>query len=95
MTEEHLDLLRNNIGANWKRCARRLGLTDVEIENIEYRFHRDGLSEMVHQMLDCWKMKEGSLGCTIAKLLEALEGNIKVDLIQKILDTCHSSALAS
>ncbi|CAF91598.1 unnamed protein product, partial [Tetraodon nigroviridis] len=85
VTEKHLDLLRDNIGAKWKRCARRLGLTDVEIENIEYKSHRDGLSEMVHQMLDCWKMKEGSYGCTIGKLLEALEGNIKVDLIQKIL----------
>uniref|UniRef100_H3CE94 Receptor (TNFRSF)-interacting serine-threonine kinase 1, like n=1 Tax=Tetraodon nigroviridis TaxID=99883 RepID=H3CE94_TETNG len=90
VTEKHLDLLRDNIGAKWKRCARRLGLTDVEIENIEYKSHRDGLSEMVHQMLDCWKMKEGSYGCTIGKLLEALEGNIKVDLIQKILDTCNS-----
>lgn len=95
MTEEHLDLLRENIGANWKRCARRLGLTSVEIETIEHDFDRDGLSEMVHQMLDRWKMKEGSLGCTIGKLLGALEGNIKVDLIQNILDTCHSSTFIS
>lgn len=95
MTEEHLDLLRDNIGAGWKRCARRLGLTRVEIETIEYNFQRDGLLEMVHQMLDHWKMKVGSIGCTIGKLLGALEGNIKVDLIQKILDTCDSSAFIS
>lgn len=95
VTEEHLDLLRDNIGAGWKRCARRLGLTSVEIETIEYDFHRDGLSEMVHQMLDRWKMKEGSIGCTIRKLFEALEGNVKVDLLQKILDTCKSSTFIS
>lgn len=92
MTEEHLDLLRENIGVKWKRCARRLGLTSVEIETIEHDYQRDGLPEMVHQMLDRWKMKEGSIGCTIGKLCGALEGNIKVDVIQKIFDTCGSSS---
>lgn len=88
MTEEHLDLLKENIGAKWKQIARRLGLTDTEIETIEHDFHRDGLTEMVHQMLERWKMKEGSIGYTIGKLLRALDGNINVELIQKILNTC-------
>lgn len=88
VTEEHLELLRANIGSKWKRCARRLGLNTVEIDVITHDYQRDGLSEMVHQMLELWKMKEGSIGCTIGKLLTALEGNIKVDVIQKILDTC-------
>ncbi|XP_042354330.1 receptor-interacting serine/threonine-protein kinase 1 [Plectropomus leopardus] len=92
VTEEHLDLLRDNIGAKWKRCARKLGLSSVEIETIEHDCYRDGLPEMVHQMLDRWKMKAGSIGCTIGKLCRALEGNIKVDVIQKILDTCGSSS---
>ncbi|KAM6990590.1 receptor-interacting serine/threonine-protein kinase 1 isoform 1-T2 [Tautogolabrus adspersus] len=91
VTEEHLDLLRENIGNKWKRCGRRLGLTAVEIETIEHDCYRDGLPEMVHQMLDRWKMKEGSIGCTIGKLCRAVEGNIKVDVIQKILDTCGHS----
>ncbi|XP_068426113.1 receptor-interacting serine/threonine-protein kinase 1 [Clinocottus analis] len=92
VTEEHLDLLRDNIGATWKRCARRLGLTRVEIETIEHDCDRYGLPEMVHQMLDRWKMTEGSIGCTVGKLCRALEGNIKVDVIQKILDSCGSSS---
>lgn len=91
MTEEHLDLLRKNIGANWKQCARRLGLTSVEIDTIAHDYYRDGLPEMVYQMLDRWKMKEGSIGCTVGKLYRALEGNIKVDVIQKILESCGSS----
>lgn len=90
MTEEHLDLLQENIGKKWKNCARRLGLTDVEIETIEHDNFRDGLPEMVHQMLDRWRMKEGSIGCTVGKLCRALDGNIKVDVIQKILDSCNS-----
>ncbi|XP_022062805.1 receptor-interacting serine/threonine-protein kinase 1 [Acanthochromis polyacanthus] len=93
VTEQHLDLLRDNIGSQWKRCARRLGLSEVEIQTIEFDYVRDGLPEMVHQMLERWKMKEGSFGCTIGKLCRALEGNIKVDIIQKILDICSSSSL--
>lgn len=92
VTEEHLDVLRDSIGANWKRCARRLGLTDVEIETIELDSYRYGLPEMVHQMLERWKMKEGSIGCTIGKLCRALEGRVTIDVIQKILDTCEPSA---
>ncbi|XP_040911977.1 receptor-interacting serine/threonine-protein kinase 1 [Toxotes jaculatrix] len=91
VTEQHLDLVRDNIGTKWKRCARALGLTPVEIQTIEHDCYRDGLPEMVHQMLEQWKMKEGSIGCTIGKLCRALSGNTKVDVIQKILDSCGSS----
>lgn len=94
MTEEHLYLLTENIGNSWKRCARRLGLKDVEIQTIEHDYYRDGLPEMVHQMLERWKMKEGSIGCTVGKLCRALDGNIKVDVIQKILDMCGLSHVA-
>uniref|UniRef100_A0A3B5M8W8 Receptor (TNFRSF)-interacting serine-threonine kinase 1, like n=1 Tax=Xiphophorus couchianus TaxID=32473 RepID=A0A3B5M8W8_9TELE len=89
--ESQLDMLRENMGKKWKRCARRLGLTEVEIETIEHDYYRDGLPEMVHQMLEYWKRKQGSLNCTIGRLCQALQGNIKVDVIQKILDLCDSS----
>lgn len=92
MTEEHLDLLRENIGAKWKKSARRLGITNVEIEAIEHDYQRDGLTEMVYQMLQQWKMKEGSIGCTVGKLCRALEGSIKIDVIQKILFSCGPSS---
>lgn len=91
MTEEHLDLLRENIGSKWKQCARCLGLTNVEIDTIAHDYSRDGLPEMVYQMLDRWRMKEGSIGCTVGKLCRAIQGNIKVDVIQKIFDSCGSS----
>lgn len=92
VTEEHLDLVRKNVGAKWKRLARRLDLTAVEIETIEHDCDRDGLPEMVHQMLEQWKMKNGRMGCTIGKLCRALEGQVKVDVIHSICDTCGSSS---
>uniref|UniRef100_A0A8C5F9P1 Receptor-interacting serine/threonine-protein kinase 1 n=2 Tax=Gadus morhua TaxID=8049 RepID=A0A8C5F9P1_GADMO len=92
VTEEHLNLLRDNIGSNWKRCARRLGLTNVEVEAVDHDYCRDGLHEMVHQMLERWRMKEGSLGCTVGKLCQALGSHIPVDVIQKLLSACQKSS---
>ncbi|KAM9791336.1 receptor-interacting serine/threonine-protein kinase 1 isoform X2 [Syngnathus typhle] len=91
VTGEHLDVLRKNIGANWKFCARHLGLSEVEIETIEHDFHSDGLSEMVHQTLQHWKRTGGSLGCKIGKLCRALEGTVEASVIQKILHICAST----
>ncbi|KAK0145295.1 Receptor-interacting serine/threonine-protein kinase 1 [Merluccius polli] len=88
VTEEHLELLRDNIGNNWKRCARRLGLTNVEVDSVDHDYNRDGLQEKVHQMLECWRMKEGSVGCTVGKLCQALDGHITAAVIQKLLSTC-------
>ncbi|XP_061835541.1 receptor-interacting serine/threonine-protein kinase 1 [Nerophis lumbriciformis] len=90
VTKEHLDVLQKNIGQNWKSCARRLGLTDVEIEGIEHDFYRDGLPEIVHQTLQKWKMKVGRNGCTVGKLCRALEGSIDVHVISTIFDLCGS-----
>ncbi|XP_062337818.1 receptor-interacting serine/threonine-protein kinase 1 isoform X2 [Osmerus eperlanus] len=90
VTEKHLDLLRDNIGAKWKQCARRLGLSDVELEEIDHNYDRDGLSEKVYQMLGRWSMKEGSVGCTLGRLCKALDNIVKVDLLQKLVDVCNS-----
>uniref|UniRef100_A0A8C7HUQ9 Receptor (TNFRSF)-interacting serine-threonine kinase 1, like n=1 Tax=Oncorhynchus kisutch TaxID=8019 RepID=A0A8C7HUQ9_ONCKI len=92
VTEEHLDLLRDNIGKDWKRCARRLGLSEVEVETIDHDYQRDGLPEKVHQMLERWRMKEGCVGCTVGRLCRALENCVKVDLLKRLL---HSSGTNS
>ncbi|XP_034469759.1 receptor-interacting serine/threonine-protein kinase 1 [Hippoglossus hippoglossus] len=91
VTEEHLDLLRRHIGSKWKNFARQLSLTNVEIETIEHDYSRDGLPEIVHQMLESWRMKEGSPGCTIGRLFQAMSGNVTPDVMQKMLDICGSS----
>uniref|UniRef100_A0A8C7I8Y0 Receptor (TNFRSF)-interacting serine-threonine kinase 1, like n=1 Tax=Oncorhynchus kisutch TaxID=8019 RepID=A0A8C7I8Y0_ONCKI len=91
VTEEHLDLLRENIGKEWKRCARRLGLSEVEVDTIDQDYHRDGLPEKVHQMLERWRMKEGYVGCTVGQLCRALENCVKVDLVKKLLHACRTN----
>uniref|UniRef100_A0A8C6PV98 Receptor (TNFRSF)-interacting serine-threonine kinase 1, like n=1 Tax=Nothobranchius furzeri TaxID=105023 RepID=A0A8C6PV98_NOTFU len=96
VNEAHLELVRANIGSKWKICARRLGLSNVEIDTIDHDYHRDGLAEYVHQMLESWKMKTGSIGCTVGKLCRALDGIIEVDVILKMLELsvlCYASVL--
>ncbi|KAK3545697.1 hypothetical protein QTP70_011273 [Hemibagrus guttatus] len=85
VTDEHLELVRKNVGGKWKACSRKLGLTEVEIEAIEHDYARDGLAEKVHQMLERWKMKEGLQGCTVGKLCRALEQSVKADVLVDIL----------
>lgn len=92
MTELHLDILRDNIGQEWKQYARRLSLSTVEIDRIEYDSRQYGLSEIIFQMLELWKMKEGSNGCTIGKLCTPLVTIMKETVMKKILDICESSS---
>ncbi|XP_072543350.1 receptor-interacting serine/threonine-protein kinase 1 [Salminus brasiliensis] len=85
VTEDHLHLVRENMGGKWKACARRLDLTEMEIDAIEHDYARDGLEEKIHQMLERWKMKEGFHGCTVGKLCRALEKCVKGDVLLKLL----------
>ncbi|XP_064189949.1 receptor-interacting serine/threonine-protein kinase 1-like isoform X1 [Anguilla rostrata] len=89
---EHLDLLARNIGRNWKSCARALGLTDVEVQTIGYDYSRDGLAEMVHQTLEKWQMKTGTVGCTTGALCRALRGSVGVDVLCQLLRMCQGGA---
>ncbi|KAK6491811.1 receptor-interacting serine/threonine-protein kinase 1 isoform X2 [Huso huso] len=87
--EEHLQLLRDNLGRNWKHCARKLGIREPEIEVIDHDYERDGLKEKVYQMLEMWKMREGQRGTTVGKLLRALQDS-KGDLLNKLLQLCKN-----
>lgn len=92
VTESHLEVVRQNVGGNWKQVARKLGLTDIDVDTIEHDYDRDGLAEKVHQMLERWKMKEGLLGITVGKLCRALEGCIKSNVLLHLLLKCQDTA---
>ncbi|XP_016320144.1 receptor-interacting serine/threonine-protein kinase 1 isoform X2 [Sinocyclocheilus anshuiensis] len=91
VTENHLEVVRHNVGGNWKQVARKLGLTDIDVDTIEHDYDRDGLAEKVHQMLERWKMKEGLQGITVGKLCHALEGCIKPNVLLQLLLKCQDA----
>ncbi|XP_069765183.1 receptor-interacting serine/threonine-protein kinase 1 isoform X5 [Narcine bancroftii] len=78
--ESHLDLLRGELGKDWKHCARKLGFRESEIDEIDHDYERDGLKEKVFKMLYKWQMKEGLKGATVGKLVQALNSCNRSDL---------------
>uniref|UniRef100_A0A8D0BV85 Receptor interacting serine/threonine kinase 1 n=1 Tax=Salvator merianae TaxID=96440 RepID=A0A8D0BV85_SALMN len=80
-SDAHLNPVRENLAKQWKHCARKLGFSNPEIEEIDHDYERDGLKEKVYQMLQRWQMKEGSKGATVGKLSKALHACDRSDLL--------------
>ncbi|NXN77486.1 RIPK1 kinase, partial [Bombycilla garrulus] len=85
LTEKHLNLVREKLAKQWKHCARKLGFSDPEIDEIDHDYERDGLKEKVYQMLLKWVMREGSKGATVGKLAKALFGCQRLDLLSSLM----------
>ncbi|XP_020832316.1 receptor-interacting serine/threonine-protein kinase 1 isoform X2 [Phascolarctos cinereus] len=85
LLDKHLDPVRDNLGRIWKNCARRLGFTDPQIEEIDHDYDRDGLREKVYQMIQKWLMREGNKGATVGKLARALYDCQRIDLLNTLI----------
>lgn len=85
LTAEHLNPVRENLGKHWKNCARKLGFTESQIDEIDHDYERDGLKEKVYQMLQKWLMREGSKGATVGKLAQALHLCSRIDLLNILI----------
>lgn len=85
LTKKQLSLVRENLGKQWKHCARELGFSNSVIEEIDHDYERDGLKEKVHQMLHKWIMGQGSKGATVGKIAKALFGCRKLDLLTSLM----------
>lgn len=85
LTEKHLNLVREKLAKQWKHCARKLGFSDPEIDEIDHDYERDGLKEKVYQMLLKWEMREGAKGATVGKLAKALFGCQRLDLLSSLM----------
>ncbi|NXI40213.1 RIPK1 kinase, partial [Galbula dea] len=85
LSEKHLDLVREKLAKRWKHCARKLGFSDPEIDEIDHDYERDGLKEKVYQMLLKWVMRVGSKGATVGKLAKALFDCQRLDLLTSLM----------
>nr|XP_054349430.1 receptor-interacting serine/threonine-protein kinase 1 isoform X6 [Pongo pygmaeus] len=85
LTDKHLDPIRENLGKHWKNCARKLGFTQSQIDEIDHDYERDGLKEKVYQMLQKWVMREGIKGATVGKLAQALHQCSRIDLLSNLI----------
>ncbi|XP_037374461.2 receptor-interacting serine/threonine-protein kinase 1, partial [Talpa occidentalis] len=85
VTDKHLDPVRDKLGRHWKKCARKLGFTESQIDEIDHDYERDGLREKVYQMLQRWLMREGNKGATVGKLAFALFQSSRMDLLDRLI----------
>ncbi|XP_027696965.1 receptor-interacting serine/threonine-protein kinase 1 isoform X2 [Vombatus ursinus] len=85
LLDKHLDPVRDNLGKIWKICARRLGFTESQIDEIDHDYDRDGLKEKVYQMIQKWLMREGNKGATVGKLARALYDCQRIDLLNTLI----------
>ncbi|XP_014436926.2 receptor-interacting serine/threonine-protein kinase 1 isoform X1 [Pelodiscus sinensis] len=85
LSESNLNLVRENLAKQWKHCARKLGFTEPQIDEIDHDYERDGLKEKVYQMLQKWVMSEGYKGPTVGKLAKALHGCKRIDLLNDLI----------
>ncbi|XP_057554825.1 receptor-interacting serine/threonine-protein kinase 1 isoform X2 [Hippopotamus amphibius kiboko] len=90
VTDKHLDPVRENLGKHWKKCARKLGFSESQIDEIDHDYERDGLREKVYQMLQKWLMREGSKGATVGKLAFALYQCSRKDLLNCLIRLSQS-----
>ncbi|KAH0617957.1 hypothetical protein JD844_016761 [Phrynosoma platyrhinos] len=89
----HLNLVRENLAKHWKRCARKLGFSDPELDEIDHDYERDGLKEKVYQMFQRWIMREGSKGATVGKLAIALYACQRIDLLNSLVKINQESEM--
>ncbi|CAH6802871.1 receptor-interacting serine/threonine-protein kinase 1 [Phodopus roborovskii] len=90
LTDKHLNPVRENLGRQWKNCARKLGFTESQIDEIDHDYERDGLKEKVYQMLQKWLMREGTKGATVGKLARALQQCGRIDLLNHLIQASQS-----
>ncbi|ETE61238.1 Receptor-interacting serine/threonine-protein kinase 1, partial [Ophiophagus hannah] len=91
VSDVHLNLVRENLAKKWKHCARKLGFSDPELDEIDHDYERDGLKEKVYQMFQRWLMKEGSKGATVGKLAKALFACGRRDLLNSFIKISQDS----
>ncbi len=49
-----MTMVSSQIGKEWKKLGRQLGLTDGELETLKMNFLVDGQEEIVYQMISKW-----------------------------------------
>ena len=71
-----LEKLGVDIGRNWKKLGRRLGVSDPELEDIDQ--HHDEMSEKGYYMLKHWVQENGS-----DATYQALRNGLLNELVQR------------
>ncbi|XP_055436549.1 FAS-associated death domain protein [Bubalus kerabau] len=79
-----MEIISDNVGKDWRRLARHLGVSDVKIEAIEEKYPRN-LAEQVRELLRVWKnsTRENAAVSCLVGALRGCQLNVVADLIEE------------
>ncbi|XP_066504044.1 protein FADD [Hoplias malabaricus] len=85
------DVIVANLGKNWRKYGRKLGISDAKLDGIEER-HPRNLEEMVREVIREWKRmrKEQAQVNELIAALRACNQNYTADLVEKTLSNASS-----
>ncbi|NXT64233.1 FADD protein, partial [Chaetops frenatus] len=82
--EKPIAVICDNVGREWKRLMRELGMSEVKLDRIEAA-HRNNLYELLVQALREWQRWKGK-DAKVADLIKALRGcnlNLVADRVEE------------
>lgn len=77
-------ILIDELGTAWKQVARSLDINDADIDTIQHDFYKDGLKEMIYQMIKLWKNRVGNKEASVAAMAKALHDCQEYNLLEKL-----------
>ncbi|KAK4872209.1 hypothetical protein RN001_016333 [Aquatica leii] len=83
LSKDVITLVATHIGENWRSACRSLDYSDGQIYQFEEYYHRNGVKEIVNQILTDWtqnKPQESTIGALVTALWYASE----TDVIQRL-----------
>ncbi|XP_044052673.1 protein FADD [Siniperca chuatsi] len=85
------EVIAENLGRNWRKLGRKLGLNEVKLESISKR-HPTELEETVVELLKEWRKSRGAEARTeeLIKALRACQHNLTADKVEDRLSTQRS-----
>ena len=85
------EVIAENLGRQWRKLGRKLGLTDVKLESISKR-HPTDLEETAVELLNEWRSNRGAEARAedLIKALRACQLNLTADKVAKRLATPES-----
>ncbi|XP_057675795.1 FAS-associated death domain protein-like [Corythoichthys intestinalis] len=77
------NVIAENLGRNWRRLGRQLGLTETKLDSVSTR-HPNDLDETARELLKEWRKNRGSEVCVkdLVRALRACHQNLTADKVE-------------
>ncbi|PNF40266.1 hypothetical protein B7P43_G06525 [Cryptotermes secundus] len=92
VTREHIRLVAPHVGEHWREVGRMLNLTDGRLEQIEQDRYKEGMREVVYQILLEW-IRVNASDARLGELTNALWKSAEYSAVKKLAEWAKESSL--